>query len=1154
MNQFTHLHVHTQFSLLDGAAPIGKLIEKALADGMTSLAITDHGNMYGVLNFVTAAQKAGLKPIVGCETYVAHNSRHDKKSKDDRSGYHLILLAKNLVGYKNLIKLASLAHKEGFYYTPRIDKELLMKYHEGLIACSACLGGEIPYFITAFGVEEAEKRLKDYLDIFGEDFYFEMQRHGLKEQETVNKELVKLSAKYNIRLIASNDVHFVNKEDSEAHSILIRLNTKKELDDEKKMFYSGNEFLKTSEEMNELFADFPEAIMNTQEIADKVENYSLEHKIVLPVFPIPDGFETGDDYLSHLTHEGAKKRYPVMTDEVKQRVEMELCVIAKTGFSGYFLIVEDFIRAAKEMGVMVGPGRGSAAGSIIAFCIGITNVDPIKYNLLFERFMNAERISMPDIDIDFDDEQRDKVLDYVVNKYGKEKVAQIITFGTMGPKMAIRDVARVLELPLSEADKLAKLIPDGPTVNFKSAYESSPELTEARDNGSPAVKKVLKLAETLEGSIRNYGTHACGVIIGPEDLTEYVPLSSAKDSPLMVTQYEGKSVENVGLLKMDFLGLKTLTIIRDALESIRKKHGITIDPDNIPLDDKLTFELFQKGNTIGIFQFESDGMRAYMKNLKPTDIEDLIAMNALYRPGPMDNIPSFINRKHGREKTSFPHPIIEEIVKPTYGIMVYQEQIMQISQKMAGFSGNKADELRKAMGKKQKAKIEALRSEFVEGAVNKKQIPKEKAEEVYELMAKFGQYGFNRSHSAAYSIIAYQTAYLKAHYPAEFMAAILTNNLNDIKKITFYLSECNRHNITVLGPDINESDLKFTVNSKGEIRFGMAAIKNVGEGIVRDIISERDANGNFKDIFDLAKRVNVRSLNKKCLEALVLGGAFDSFTGTHRAQYFFKRNDEEGTFIEKVIKNASSFQNGKQMNQASLFGEATESELPEIEIPECDPWSTFELLQKEKEIVGFYISGHPLDEFSIEIKNFCNYEISEIKSSDDIKKLKGKEVRFAGIITAATEKLTKKGDRFGSFTIEDYNDSMSMNLFHEDYLKCKHLLLPGQLVYVKTKVQNKWGNDEQFELKVINMYLLSDVMDKFANSMTVILPLANIDDETICNLQKILQKSKGKNTLKFIVSDDKENINIALSSSKFININEFVKSLTSLSDLEFRVN
>lgn len=1163
MSQFTHLHVHTQFSLLDGAAPIEGLMQKVLSDGMNSLAITDHGNMYGVMNFVTSAQKKGIKPIVGCETYVAHNSRLDKKSKDDRSGYHLVLLAKNLLGYKNLTKLISLGHKEGFYYTPRIDKELLKKYSEGLMASTACLGGEIPYFISNYGVAEAEKRLEEYLDIFKDDLYIEIQRHGLKEQERINPMLLEMAKKYNIKVIATNDVHYVNKEDSEAHGVLIRLNTKKEQDDEKKMYYSGNEYLKTREEMYELFSDIPEALINTEEISEKVEEFKLAHPIILPIFPLPDNFKTGDEYLRHLTLEGAKIKYITITEEVSKRIEKELAAIGKMGFPGYFLIVEDFIREARKMGVMVGPGRGSAAGSIVAYCIGITNIDPIRYNLLFERFMNPERISMPDIDIDFDDEQRNKVLDYVVNKYGSEKVAQIITFGTMGPKMAIRDVARVLDLPLAEADKLAKYVPDGPKVTFRkvkdgsdevNAYDYSPELVNARDNGSKEVKKVIKLAEVLEGSIRHYGTHACGVIIGPDDLMEYVPLSSAKDSTLMITQYEGKCVESVGLLKMDFLGLKTLTILKDALENIRKKHKISIDLDNIPMDDKKTFDLFKRGDTIGIFQFESDGMRTYMKSLKPTDIEDLIAMNALYRPGPMDNIPSYINRKHGKEKVDYPHTILEEILKPTNGIMVYQEQIMQISQKMAGFSGFKADELRKAMGKKQKHIIENLKKDFIEGAQNNN-IDTKKAEEVYELMGKFGQYGFNRSHSAAYSVIAYQTAYLKANYPAEFMSAILTNNLNDIKKITFYLTECKRHNITVLGPDINESELKFTVNSKGEVRFGLAAIKNVGEGVVTEIISERDKNGYFTDIFDLAKRVSIRALNKKCLESLVLAGAFDSFRETHRAQYFFQKSGDEMNFIEKIIKNASTFQNGKQINQASLFGETVESTLPDIDLPECEPWSKYVLLQKEKEIVGFYISGHPLDEFSIEIENFCNTDISKLKTEEDLKKIKNKELKFAAIITTSVEKMTKKGDPFGTVTIEDYIDNLTFNLFKEDYLKFRHLLISGQIIFIKAKVQTRYKTDDQLELKITNIGLLSEVIEKYAKYVNVSLALSDLDEDTIQKLNSIITSCKGQNPFKLIITDESENNSIELQSRKFqVNINDFVKQLSKETLLDFKLN
>ncbi len=889
MPDFTHLHVHTQFSILDGAAKIPSLIGTAKSFGMDALAITDHGNLYGVLKFFAEAKKQKIKPILGCEIYVAARTRFDKVDKIDRSGYHLILLAKNKKGYQNLTKLSSLGFIDGFYYTPRIDKELLKKYSEGLIASSACLGGEVPAAIMKSGESRAEQVLLEYLEIFGEDFYLEMQDHGLPEQKSVNEVLVKLAEKHNVKLIASNDVHFVKKEDFEAHRILICLNTGKDLDDPSGMHYSGEEYLKSPDEMAEIFKDHPEALSNTREIVDKVEDYNiLSDKIILPNFPLPEPFKTEDDYLRHLTYEGAKKLYPEITEEIQQRLDFELSVIAQMGFPGYFLIVQDFIAAARKMMVIVGPGRGSAAGSAVAYCTGITNIDPIRYNLLFERFLNPERVSMPDIDIDFDDEGRDKVLDYVVDKYGKEKVAQIVTFGTMAAKLAIRDVARVIKLPLPDADRLAKLVPEKPGISLAAAYKEVKELYDIKKSGEDLEKKTLVFAETLEGSARHTGTHACGVIIGPDDLMNHVPLSTAKDSELPVTQFEGKLVESVGILKMDFLGLKTLSIIKDAIHNIKIRHDVTIDIDKIPLDDEQTFELYQKGETIGTFQFESEGMRMYLKDLKPTNIEDLIAMNALYRPGPMGYIPVYIDRKHGREKVNYPHELLEEILTPTYGIMVYQEQIMQTAQIMAGFSLGKADILRRAMGKKKKDIMAEQAVEFIKGA-EEKGISKEKAEEVFQIMERFAEYGFNRSHSAAYSIIAYQTAYLKAHYPAEYMAAVLTHNLNDIKKIKFFIDECLRQHIDVLGPNINESSLNFTVNDKGEVLFGMAAIKGVGGAAVKNIMEERDERGQFTSIFDFSQRINLRAVNRKSMEALALAGAFDAFEGSHRAQYFLQR-------------------------------------------------------------------------------------------------------------------------------------------------------------------------------------------------------------------------------------------------------------------------
>ena len=890
MPEFTHLHVHTQFSILDGASKISSLVEKAADSGMKALAITDHGNMFGVPLFIQAARKKGIKPIIGCEVYVATESRHQRSGKIDRKSYHLILLAKNKTGYHNLARLTSKGYLEGFYYNPRIDKELLREHSEGLIASSACLGGEIPTAIRNHGREKAEAVLKEYLDIFGEDFYLELQNHGLPEQEEVNRVLVELSEQYNIKLIATNDVHFINAADYDAHKILICLNTGQDLEDASGLHYTGQEYLKNPHEMASLFPEHPEALSNTGEIVDKVEDFDITtREILLPHFPLPEGFDSEDEYLRHLTYEGAKRLYEEITPEITERLDFELDVIRHMGFPGYFLIVQDFIAVARKLKVIVGPGRGSAAGSAVAYCTGITNIDPIRYNLLFERFLNPERVTMPDIDVDFDDEGREKVLEYVVNKYGKDKVAQIVTFGTMAARSAIRDVARVLKLPLPDADRLAKLVPERPGITLSEAYKEVPELAEIKKKGKDLEKKTLIFAETLEGSARHTGTHACGVIIGPDSLIDHVPLSTAKDSTLMVTQYEGKLVESVGMLKMDFLGLKTLSIIKDAIRNVKKSYDIEIDIDNIPLDDEQTFQLYQRGETIGTFQFESEGMRTHLKNLKPNNIEDLIAMNALYRPGPMQFIDIYIKRKQGGEKVSYPHPMLEEILKPTYGIMVYQEQIMQTAQIMAGFSLGKADLLRRAMGKKKMDVMQAQKIEFVNGALQKN-IEKEKAEEIFGVMERFAEYGFNRSHSAAYSVIAYQTAYLKAHYPAEYMAAVLTHNLNDIKKITLFIDEARRQNIDVMGPDVNESAFDFTVTNEGTIRFGMGAIKGVGEAAVRALVSEREANGPFTSIFDMVKRVNLQAVNRSCFEALARAGAFDGFEGTHRAQFFFRQN------------------------------------------------------------------------------------------------------------------------------------------------------------------------------------------------------------------------------------------------------------------------
>ncbi|MBT8196492.1 MAG: DNA polymerase III subunit alpha, partial [Bacteroidia bacterium] len=924
MPQFAHLHVHTQFSLLDGAAGIKQLTAQAKADGQSALAITDHGNMFGVPQFVLEAQKQNIKPIIGCEFYVAPGSRFDRTKADpekERGFYHQVILAKNEIGYKNISKLSSLGFTEGFYYKPRIDKELLQKYSEGLIATTCCLASEVNQSILMRGEEEAEKVFKLYLDIFGEDYYIELQRHGIDDQEKCNEVLLRWAKKYNVKTIATNDVHYVNIQDAQAQDILLCLQTGKDFDDPNRMRFENNQFfLKSQDQINEVFKDVPEAVDNTIEIVSKIEDPKLTRDVLMPNYELPQGFTTEDEYLRDLTMKGAKQWYPEITEEIHKRIDYELGVIKTMGFAGYFLIVQDFVHAAKNQKVWVGPGRGSAAGSIVAFCTGITNIDPIKYNLLFERFLNPERVSMPDIDIDFDDEGRQSVIDYVVDRYGQNRVAQIITFGTMAAKSSIRDVARVLKLPLHESDKLAKLVPEVPGITLDQAFRDVKELREAKTSKDKTTRETLEFAKTLEGSARHTGIHAAGVIIAPGDLMEYLPVSTAKDSDLWVTQYDGKYVESVGMLKMDFLGLKTLTIIKDAIDIIKENRNVTIDIEKIPLDDEKTFELYQKGDTIGTFQFESNGMRQYLKDLKPTSIEDLIAMNALFRPGPMDFIPQFIDCKHGRKKIEYPHPLLEGILKNTYGIMVYQEQIMQTAQIMGGFSLGAADILRRAMGKKKASVMDEQREVFIKGAAEKN-IEKKKAEEVFDVMAKFAEYGFNRSHSAAYSVLAYQTGYLKAHYPAEYMAAVLTNNMQDIKKVTYFIEESKRQGIPVLGPDVNESNIKFTVNKKGEIRFGLAALKGVGSLAAEQVIIERRENGPYEDIFDMVSRVNLRTVNKRSVESLIKSGAFDSFEGLHRAQYLHVHGNDEVSSLDKIIKTGSQMQKDRDNSQHSLFGE-----------------------------------------------------------------------------------------------------------------------------------------------------------------------------------------------------------------------------------------
>lgn len=1147
MPQFTHLHVHTQFSILDGAAKIKKLVTKARESGMKALAITDHGNMYGVMYFLKEAKDQKIKPIIGMEAYIAQSSRFEK----DNRGYHLILLAKNLEGYHNLAILSTLAFKEGFYYHPRIDKQILRQYSKGIIASTACLGGEIPQAILAGDLEKASRVIEEFKEIFGDDFFLELMDHGLPDQKTVNDQLIRLSRKHDVKLIATNDVHFVEKEDSKPHKILICLNTQTSLDDSDQLLYSGNEYLRTPDEMAEVFSYIPEAIENTQLVADRIEEFSLEHPVVLPLFELPEGFTDQDEYLRHLTYKGAYHRYDELTPMIIERIDFELDTIKKMGFPGYFLIVQDFISAARKMGVMVGPGRGSAAGSAVAYCLGITNIDPIKYKLLFERFLNPERISMPDIDVDFDDEGRDRVLKYVTDKYGEDHVAQIITFGTMAAKSAIRDVARVLKLPLPEADRLAKMVPEKAGTTLAEAFRDVNELRDAKENGDELVRDTLRYAETLEGSARQTGTHACGVIIGPDDLKKYVPLATAKDSLMMVTQFDGKFVESVGMLKMDFLGLRTLTIIKECLNNIRERHKTEIDVDTLPLDDEATYELFQRGDTVGIFQFESDGMRQYLRELKPTSLEDLIAMNALYRPGPIEYIPDFIDRKHGRKKIEYDLPDMEEFLQETYGITVYQEQVMLLSQKLAGFTKGDADLLRKAMGKKIRATLDKLKPQFIEQAMAKGH-DRKVLEKIWTDWEAFASYAFNKSHSTCYAWLAYQTAYLKAHFPAEFMAAVLTHNLGEIKKITFFIEECQRQGLDVLGPDLNESRMNFFVNSKGQIRFGLAAIKGVGEAAVKSLLEEREANGPYDNLIDFIGRVNLRSVNRKCMESLAMAGALDCFEGVHRAQYFAQERADEPIFLERLMRMASQHQERRNSSQGSLFGEVEEYSAPDIELPKCNRWSKAEQLKNEKEVTGFYISGHPLDEYKAEMENFCNVRIADLKG--DLRPLQNKELYFAGMVSGVKHKIGQSGKPFGSFLVEDIEENIQITVFSEEYLNIrKYLTDEGLNLIFKARVQKRYGS-ENLELKVVDAHLLSDLMEKFAESIKIYLPIEVITPELVETLASAATAYPGACPLHLGVGYPPDKIIVQLHPRKIrVNPGAFVRVLKRINGIQMKI-
>ena len=1158
---FSHLHTHSYYSVLQAQPSVEALTAKAAKLKMPALALTDRGNLFGAYAFINAAKKNNIKPIVGCEYYLVKDRKKQKFTKDnpDRR-YYQVLLAKNLQGYRNLSKLSSLAYIEGSYgLYPRIDKEILVEHKEGLIATTGGLKSEICDLILNIGDHQAEEVFKWWHEQFGDDFYIQLNRHELEEENRVNKVLLEFSKKYNVKVFAANNVYYIEKEDSDLHDSLLCIqngeyqSTPIGFGRDKRFGFPNNEFyFKSAEEMQNLFYDIPEAITNIPEIVEKVETYSLNREPLMPHFPIPEKYADPDDYLRHLTFGGAKNRYPEITDALKERINFELSVIKKMGYPGYFLIVQDFLNEARKMGVWVGPGRGSAAGSVVAYCLKITDIDPLKFDLLFERFLNPDRISLPDIDIDFDEDGREKVLKWIVDKYGAGRVAHIITFGKMAPKMAIRDIARVKQLPLQEANRLAKLVPGTPGTTFKTAYKAVPELINEKKSKNPLIENTLASAEKLEGTVRNIGTHACGIIIGKEDLIDHIPLSTSKDSELLITQFEGAHIENVGMLKMDLLGLKTLSIIKDTIENIKKSKGKNIDIDDIPFDDEDTFKLFSRGDTTGIFQFESDGMKNNLRELKPNRFEDLIAMNALYRPGPMEYIPSYIRRKHGKEKIEYDIPEMEEILKETYGITVYQEQVMLLSQKLANFTKGQADSLRKGMGKKKKEIIDDLKPKFFDGA--KKNMHKSwKIEKIWKDWGKFTRYGFNKSHSACYAYVSYRMAYLKAHFPAEFIAAVLSRNLNDISKITFFIDDAKRTGLKVLKPDVNESDLFFIVNKNGEIRFGMAAIKGLGELAAATIIEERIKNGIFNSIFNFSKRINMRIVNKRSFEALAMAGAFDSFENTHRAQFFFRENSDDSIFMEKVMKFGSKYQERKNSAQFSLFDDLDEVEMPDPSMPQCQPWSNIEQLKNEKNVTGFYISGHPLNDYKLELKNFCSHKISDFK--DNLKAFKNRQITFGGMVVAAGQRTTQNNNPYGYMVLEDYDDSFQISLFSEDYLKFKHFLTEGFFLLIRGKVQKRYRSEDQYEIKVNDIMLLPEVIEKRTKLIKLKIAIDNLDDNLLANLQENIKKHKGKCPLRFLVYDPYEKLQTNLKSEKVkVNPGEFLKLIDRIPEVDYELS
>jgi DNA polymerase-3 subunit alpha len=1116
---FAHLHLHSQYSVLQATADVKEIVDKAKSSGMSAVAMTDFGNMYGAFKFVTEALKQQIKPIVGCEFYVAEERKKLKFTKDNPDKrFAQVLLAKTKDGYYNLAKLSSIGFIEGLYgIYPRVDKELVAQYKEGVIATTGALTSEVPWLILHVGERQAEEAFKWWHKTFGDDFYVELNRHGIPEEDRVNDTLLRFCEKYSVKYFAANEVFYMEKEQSNAHDVLLCIKEGEfkstpigEGRGHRYGLPNGEFYFKSQDQVKQIFSDLPQAIITIEEILAKIETYDLKRNVLLPRFDIPAEFSTEDDYLRHLTYLGAKRRYPEMTEPIRERLDFELDTIKKTGYPGYFLIVQDFTSKARELGVSVGPGRGSAAGSAVAYCIGITNVDPIAYDLLFERFLNPDRVSLPDIDIDFDDEGRDKVLQYVIDKYGSTQVAQIITYGTMAAKSSIRDCARVMELPLADANNMAKLIPDRPGTTLEKAFEEVRELVDIK-NGSDLKAQVLTQAVILEGSLRNTGTHACGVIITPEDMTRLIPVSTARDSTMLVTQFDNSVVESAGMLKMDFLGLTTLTVIKTTLKNIKKKRKIDIDIDKIPLDDVKTYQLYQRGETTGTFQFESEGMQNYLKALKPDKFEDLIAMNALYRPGPMEYIPAFIARKHGREAIKYDLAEMEEFLKDTYGICVYQEQVMLLSQKLANFSKGDADVLRKAMGKKQKDVLDKMKDKFIAGC-KKNNHDERVAEKVWKDWEAFAQYAFNKSHSTCYSLVAYHTAYLKANYPAEYMAAVLTHSQNSLDSVTYFIDEARKMGIPVLGPHVNESGVFFEVNAKGEIRFGLGAIKGAGEAAVEGIIIEREAHGHYKNIFEFAKRLTGKAANKKTFECLALSGAFDCFPEYHRRQYIAAK-DGDISLTEKVIRYSAKIQQEAASAQASLFGSSTGTEMPMPRIDPIEPFSEIEKLQFEKEVVGVYISGHPLDNYDFIIGTFVTAQLTDL---NNLEGMQGKDCKMVGIVTSVEERRTKTGNPFGRMTVEDYSGGYTFTMFGKEYLERKNFFIPGNHLFIEgTVARNTWG-EQNLEFKARNIDLLNEVADKRVNGIAIHMSAAPdfLTKEKLDELEKLLKKHSGKGFLK----------------------------------------